>query len=30
MSEDAGEALVDLAWRGNGNAETIDRTCARV
>ncbi len=30
MSEDAGVALVDLAWRGNGDADTMERTCARV
>lgn len=30
MSEDTGEAPVNLAWRGNGDAETMERTCARV
>jgi len=30
VSEDAGEARADLAWRGNGDADTIERTCARV
>ncbi len=30
MSEDVGEALVDLAWRSNGDADTMERTCARL
>jgi len=30
VSEDAGEDLVDLAWRGNGDADTMERTCARL
>lgn len=30
VSEDAGEDGADLAWRGNGDADSMERTCARL